>query len=345
MVLNRIHFSLIAVFLLFFILTGCRNNIEESVPMEVEEEEEVVVEQYAEFKVKPDYIIDPTPEQKAYFEAYDKTMQNWDVAYDELFVPTSKGTAHVIVSGPKNGVPVVLLHGMSGSSTMWYPNAKALTQKYRIFAVDMIFEPGKSNLITEFGGLEESAAWYQEIFQALELDSYHLIGASRGGWLAMNLALHAQGEVRSMVLLGPVQTFVWIPPSTDLLKNILNIFHSKETSIERTMETMSVDTSNIDSDFLDQYHIAKDADSLKKFVVSMKPFSNKELKSLEMPILVLIGDDDMFNTKRTIRLAERHIPKGEGEIISDSGHFLSVDQALDVNRKMVDFLKKVDDAQ
>jgi pimeloyl-ACP methyl ester carboxylesterase len=33
------------------------------------------------------------------------------------------------------------------------------------------------------------------------------------------------------------------------------------------------------------------------------------------------------------------IPKGKYEIIPNAGHFLSVDQAEVVNRKMVEFLK------
>lgn len=82
---------------------------------------------------------------------------------------------------------------------------------------------------------------------------------------------------------------------------------------------------------------------MSKFVIQMKPFSNSDLKTLKMPVYVLIGDDDMFNTKRTIHLTEKHIPRGKGEIISNSGHFISVDQAKLVNQKMLDFLRGVDE--
>jgi len=108
------------------------------------------------------------------------------------------------------------------------------------------------------------------------------------------------------------------------------------------METMSQDTSKIDANYLDQYHIAKDNDSLNKFLPSMKPFSNSELNALKIPVLVLIGDDDIFNTERTIHLAEKHIPNVKGEIIPDSGHFITIDQAEIVNRKVLGFLKNVD---
>jgi len=93
---------------------------------------------------------------------------------------------------------------------------------------------------------------------------------------------------------------------------------------------------------IEQYHLGIQSDSLSNMAVQMTPFSNKDLKSLKMPVLVLIGDEDIINPKRTIRLTEKHIPKGQGEIIENAGHFLSVDQADKVNLKMLNFLRNVE---
>ncbi|MBK5213845.1 MAG: alpha/beta hydrolase [Flavobacteriaceae bacterium] len=299
-------------------------------------------DEYKEFRKVPEYITHPDREHKAYYEAYDKTLQRWGVAYEELYITTSKGIAHVLMSGPKNGESVVLLHGMSASSTMWYPNAKALAKQYRIFAIDLIIEPGKSYKTGNFENLDEVTAWYEEIFWALKLESFHLIGTSRGGWIAVNIALHSKRNIRSLILLSPVQTFIWIPPSIGLLKNIFNVFYSKEEGADRTMETLSKYPNKIDRNYIKQYRIGQENDTVNKFVTEMKPFSNKDLQSLKMPVLVLIGDDDIFNTKQTIRLTEKYIPRGKGEIIHNSGHFLSVDQAKIVNKKIIDFMKSTE---
>jgi len=301
------------------------------------------VDKYAEYREKPHYIINPTPAQKEYFDAYDKTLQKWGVEYEEFYIPTSKGIAHVTVSGPKNGVPVLLLHGMSASSTMWYPNAKALAKDYRLFAVDLLIEPGKSYKTADLENLDEVVAWYQEILWALKLDSYHLIGTSRGGWLATSLALRSKRDIRSMILLGPVQTFEWIPPSKGMLKNIMNVFYSKEERIDRSLETFSVDPNKLDENYVNLYRIGTENDTLNKFLIQMKPFSSDDLQTLKMPVLVLVGDDDMFSTQKTIKITEKYLPRGKGEIISNAGHFLTVDQAQVVNKKMLEFLKSVDD--
>ena len=290
----------------------------------------------------PSYISSPNAAHSSYFNAYDQVLEKWGVSFEELYIPTSHGFAHVIVSGPKNGVPVVLLHGMNASSTMWYPNVKAMTQEYRIFAIDLLNEPGKSYKTSDFNKIDEITTWYQEILWALKLDSFHLIGASRGGWFAVDLALKSKRDIRSMVLLSPAQTFTWIPPSSGLLKNIFSVFSSKEKKVENTLETMSSNVNNIDPTYKEQFYKSHQNDSLNKFMMQMTPFANSKLKNLKMPTLVLIGDDDIINSKKTIRLTERHLAKGKGEVIPNAGHFLSVDQAGVVNAKILHFLKEVD---
>lgn len=295
-------------------------------------------DKYAQYKETPEYISEPSAANAAYFKAYDETLHLWNVSFDELYIPTTNGIAHVIVSGPKNAEPLVLLHGMNASSTMWYPNIEALSKNHHVFAIDLILEPGKSYLSKDIERVENVTDWYEEVLAALELDSYHLIGASRGGWLAVAIALRNQNKVKSLVLLSPAQTFTWITPSMDLFKNILSLFSSEEKQVEQSLESMSSNVANISNIYLHQYKLGLEKESDNKFVTSMKPFSNDELRSLEMPVLVLIGDDDIINKKKTIEIANT-LPQGTGEVISNAGHFLSIDQAELVNQKMLSFLE------
>ncbi|RRQ48300.1 alpha/beta hydrolase [Maribacter algicola] len=295
-------------------------------------------DKYAAYKKVPEYITNPSPSKAAYYKAYDKTLNLWDVSFEELYITTTNGIAHVIVSGPKNAEPVVLLHGMNASSTMWYPNIESLSENHRVFAIDFILEPGKSYLYNDLESVEKVTDWYEEVLYVLDLDEYHLIGASRGGWLAVTLALKNQNKIKSLILLSPAQTFTWIKPSMDLLKNIVTLLASKEKQIAQSLESLSENVDNISDAYLKQYKLGLDLESENKFVTSMRPFSNDELESLQMPLLVLIGDDDMINTEKTVEIANS-LPKGKGEIIQNAGHFLSIDQAEVVNEKMGAFLK------
>jgi pimeloyl-ACP methyl ester carboxylesterase len=293
---------------------------------------------YQKYVEEPEYITKPLAENKPYFDAYDATLKVWDVPFEELYIPTTFGTAHVVVSGPKSGEPLVLLHGMNASSTMWYPNIKALTKDYRVFAIDFILEPGKSYKLKDIENVDQISSWYHEIFRELKLDSFHLVGASRGGWLAVNLALQNQENIKSMILLSPAQTFIWVRPSTDLLKNIIYALSSPEKQIAENLKSMSSNVENINKTYLKQYYIGVEKDSINKFVIDMQPFSKRDFESLKMPVLVLIGDDDMINNGKTISMTKKLISNGQGEVINNAGHFLSVDQPEVVNQKILDFL-------
>tara|TARA_R110002049_G_scaffold199382_5_gene369505 strand:+ start:209 stop:1111 length:903 start_codon:yes stop_codon:yes gene_type:complete len=296
-------------------------------------------DKYENYKKVPEHITEASALNKTYYNAYDETLKLWNTSFEELYIPTTNGIAHVIVSGPKNAEPVVLLHGMNASSTMWYPNIEALSKNHRIFAIDFILEPGKSYLYNDIESVEKVTSWYQEVLFVLELDSFHLIGASRGGWLAVNFALNNQKRIKSLILLSPAQTFTWIKPSLDLFKNIATLLSSEEKQIAQSLESMSNNVANISDVYLQQYKLGLKIDSENKFLTSMQPFSNKELKSLQMPVLVLIGDNDMINEKRTVKIANM-LPKGKGEVVENAGHFLSIDQAETINKKMIAFLTK-----
>ena len=209
-------------------------------------------DKYGKYKKTPEYITKASGSNAAYFKAYDETLKLWNVSFEELYIPTTNGIAHVIISGTNNAEPVVLLHGMNASSTMWYPNIESLSKNHRVFAIDFILEPGKSYLYNDIESLEKVAEWYNEVLFALDLDSFHVIGASRGGWLAVNLALKNQKKIKSLILLSPAQTFTWIKPSMNLLKNIVTVLSSKEKQIAQSLESMSSNVTNISDVYLKQ---------------------------------------------------------------------------------------------
>ena len=111
-----------------------------------------------------DYVFETKTEKQAYLTSYDKALKLWDIPYTEENVVTSLGTAHVIMAGPKNGKALVLLHGMDASSTMWYPNIKALAKNHRVYAIDFLMEPNKSTLTAKPLSRDEMVVWYNEIF-------------------------------------------------------------------------------------------------------------------------------------------------------------------------------------
>lgn len=275
-----------------------------------------------------------------YLLAYDKALMLWEVPYEEKDIKTSYGNAHVIISGPEDGEPLVLLHGMNATSTMWYPNIKPLSEKHRVYAIDFLLEPGKSKCDVEISDTPALMKWYDEIFQELKLEEFDLLGASRGGWLATNIALHRKARVKKLVLLSPAQTFTWIKPGSKVLKNLVYTISPKREKLRSVLQTMTCNVDSMKQVYIDQYYMGLEQSSISKCFMDMTPFSDKELKSLDMPVLVLIGDRDIINNEKSLKRARKLIRHIEVGTIKHAGHFLSMDQADVINKTMVDFFEE-----
>ncbi|MCE3277955.1 MAG: ybfK [Bacteroidetes bacterium] len=278
--------------------------------------------------------------ENLYLEAYAKALTLWPVKYEEVYLKTSYGKAHVVISGPERGSPLVLLHGMYASSTMWYPNIKSLNEKHRTYAIDYIAEPGKSILSKGIRTKEDIVKWYSEVFEKLKLDKFSIIGASRGGWIGVELANKLPKKIDKLILLSPAQTFTMVKPKTNVLKNLYFTIVPEKNRLRSTLKTMCYDVNKLEDQFVEQYYTCMKTMRTDMDFLKMMIYTDQELESLKLPVLVLIGDKDIINNSKSLERAEKLIPNANTEIIKKAGHFLSIDQAEKVNEKVLSFLNK-----
>jgi len=309
--------KLLPKFLILFLIVGCASK-----------------------KVKfDDYVFHTKKEKTSYITSYNKSLKLWDVPYTEEDVKTSFGTAHVIMAGPKNEKPLVLLHGMDASSTMWYPNIKALSKNHRTYAIDFIMEPGKSILTSKPLSSEEILKLYNEVFNHYKLKNFDIVAASRGGWIATLLATQKTNSIDKIVLLSPAQTFKFIDKVGKTSSALMLKLFPNEKKFGKTLTTFSTHPEKISPVYKRQFYLANKYAKSNSSLLKMTPFSNDELRSISNPILILIGDHDVINGEDSIERAKEYLPNSKTKIIKDAGHFLTIDQSKIVNDATVDFLK------
>lgn len=287
-----------------------------------------------------DLVFKTRKDKKLYLNSYNKSLLLWNVPFKEEEVATSYGTAHIIVSGPKEGEPLVLLHGMDASSTMWFPNIKALSEKHRVYAIDFLMEPGKSVSLGKTLSKEEVVVWYNEIFKHYGLKKVKVVGASRGGWIGTLLSLQKNSKISKLVLLSPAQTFQGIDQKRKASPALfLKLFPNRKKWL-KTLQNFSYYPEKINPIYTNQFYLANKYAKTNSSFLQMQPFSDAELKSIDIPVLVLIGDHDVINSADTLEKAKETLKGYSGQVIAKSGHFLPIDQATLVNEKMVAFLDK-----
>ena len=290
-------------------------------------------------KIKPDYVFLTQDKKIKYLKSYNETLKLWQTPFEEVDVLTSYGTAHVIISGPENGQPLVLFHGTDASSTMWYPNISEVSKIYRVYAIDFPLEAGKSVANRVKFNNKESVKFYSQVFDHFKMKKINLLGISRGGWMAAYLAIQPQLDINKLVLLSPAQTFGGIKNFGKVLSGLnLKAFPSQK-SLNKFFNAFSYKPTEVDSTFKQQLYLAYKLGNSKPRMLAMIPFSKKELQSLKIPVLVLIGDHDIVNGEKSLVKARKYLPNVQTDVIQDAGHFLSIDQSEMVNQKVMIFLE------
>jgi pimeloyl-ACP methyl ester carboxylesterase len=100
------------------------------------------------------------------------------------------------------GEPLVLLHALGLSRSVWDPVLPALAQRFDVVAVDL---PGFGHSPLLPPGVEPTPAALAravaELLEDLGVEAPHVVGNSLGGWVALELA--AVRPVASVTLLSP----------------------------------------------------------------------------------------------------------------------------------------------
>ncbi|SCX89840.1 Pimeloyl-ACP methyl ester carboxylesterase [Flavobacterium caeni] len=287
-----------------------------------------------------DYVFPTRTGKLLYLRSYNNALRLWKVKYEEADVVTSYGLAHVIVSGPKNGKPVVLMHGTDASSTMWFPNVKALSQKHRVYAIDYPLETGKSLATVKDMEPKDMVAFYNQVFAHYNLKDINLVAASRGGWIATLLTLEPENRVAKLALLSPAQTFGGVDKLGKAFTAVkLKMFPSPKR-LNKFFEQFSKHPEKIDRKYKEQFYLANKFGRSKPDLIKMYRFPKEQLQTLAIPVMVLVGDHDVINDRDILQRAAETIPHVDTLLVKDAGHFISIDQAAIVNQSVIEFIDK-----
>ncbi|AXB42750.1 alpha/beta fold hydrolase [Amycolatopsis albispora] len=247
---------------------------------------------------------------------YEQVLSNWPVPAERRHVPTGEGDTFVLVCGPEDAPPLVLLHGSGSNAAMWAGDVTAWSEHFRVFAIDLIGEPGLSAPSRPPLDSEAHARWLDEVLAQLGVGSVSLVGISLGGWLALDYATRRPERVAQLVLLCPGgvgrQKFGYLLP-------VLCYKAFGKWGVRRSIKAVAG---------VDPAELPEVADYLTLIFTHFLPrrdrlplFSDEALRGLKMPVLVIAGARDaMFDSHDTAKRIQENVPHAKVTVLPDVAH-------------------------
>jgi pimeloyl-ACP methyl ester carboxylesterase len=280
--------------------------------------------------------------EAAFMATYDAAMKLWPLPYDETDIPSRFGTTHVAISGSEGSPPLVLLHGYSVTSAMWSPNIADFCKDYRVYAIDVMGQPGKSVPAEPIREPADFVEWLNATLDGLGLGRVRLAGMSFGGWLGIHFALAAPERVHKLALLSPAG-FLPMAKQFMLRSMLLTIFPSRVTanSFMKWMGASDKASDPASESIVDLFYLGMKYFRMPSETVRIMPsaFSDDQFCALNMPVLLLFGAQEViYDPARALERARQLVPDLTGELVPNSSHNMCLTQKEIVDARLMEFM-------
>jgi len=253
-------------------------------------------------------------------QRYRAILSRWPLPNQQFHVPTRAGDTFVVAAGSPSAPPLLLFHGSSANSAMWMRDAVAWSKYFRVYAVDMIGEPGLSAPTRPPLGTDAHALWLDDVLRGLGIERASLVGLSLGGWLALDYSTRRPERVDRVVVICPAG--VGRQKSGILIRvMVLRMLGAwgRRRMRESILGRVPPDAPPAVRGFVE--FIALIHQHFRPRVERIPRFSDQGLQRLRMPLLAILGGRDvLIDSADTRHRLERGVPHALIRFLPDAGH-------------------------
>jgi 3-oxoadipate enol-lactonase len=223
------------------------------------------------------------------------------------------------------GDPVLMIHGLGGTSNTWCP-VLPVFQRNRTIRPDLPGS-GRSGRVEGALSIDRYVQAMQRICGAMNAARVHVVAHSMGTIVAMHLAARMPALVRSLALFGPLLC----PPDTargplkargqkarggegamqEIADAIVQAATSSETKAQRPV-TVALVRESLMRQPPEGYARSCDALSEAQAV---------DVHDLKCPTLLVTGDEDQVAPTQSVRLLGERISGARVEVLTRCGHW------------------------
>ncbi len=238
------------------------------------------------------------------------------------------------------GAPVLFLHGVQG-----LPGPIAaldqLAQSFEVVAPD---HPGfgASDRSDQVIDVADLGFFYLDLLAALDLHGVHVVGASLGGWIAMEMAVRSTARIKSLTLIdaagihltGVARGDMFIASAAELSRLLFAREEAGAAWVARWQEAPPL---------LETYDKNRHAAAQYTWQPRLyDPRLEKWLHRIDVPTHILWGEEDRLISQAHGAALQRLIPGARLSVLPDCGHMAEIERPDLVVSEIKRFIERLE---
>lgn len=246
---------------------------------------------------------------------------------------------HYLVAG--SGRPLVLVHGLGGSSAEWLATIPEYTRRgFRVYAPDLLGHGGSDTPDVDYS-ISRQVTVLRQFLDALGIRRPDVVGISMGGWTSVKLAAEDPERLRHLVLLDSAGMTMPVDEARGIAATLVP---RTPEQLQQLMDQLTVNPPRLPG------FIARDLLRLvsqRQWVVRRALASmltgadvmDGRLQAVRVPVLLVWGRKDAITPLRTGEAMHRELPRSVLRVLDGCGHVAAYACRAEVTPIVAEFLE------
>ena len=258
----------------------------------------------------------------------------------ERTITTGQGTFRVLDAGA--GWPVLLIHAFPLSAEMWRPQLEAVPPGWRYVAPDLRGF-GRSPAGQQPPTVDDYAVDLESVLDALEIETAVIGGLSMGGYVTFALHRRAADRFTGLVL-ADTKAEADTPEAREARRTMSALVRARgvgavaDSMLPRLLgeQSRGSEVTGVVRGLIE----ANSAEGVDHAIhaLMMRPDSSGDLAALRLPVLVIVGAEDVItppaDSERMVRATER----SQLVVVPGAGHLSNLEAPAAFSTALANFL-------